>query len=225
MIKNKKLLAALGIFTLWLYGAWAVFEMLLNPMLKEATDNEYILLLLRDGVIKNLVWTLPAVLLIKHFSDDMLVGMRELFGFKKAASKYLLIVLPLAAFVLLGELIRTHTIEVSSAYHPSQFIVILFVGFTEEIVFRGLYLNAAMKYADTNKKQYLAAGLNSLMFLAIHFPKWIMEGVFVNGFARFGFVTIIALSLLFSFCFVRSRNIWVPAVLHSFYDMMIFVLV
>ena len=120
MIKNKKLLAALGIFTLWLYGAWAGFEMLLNPMLKEATDNEYILLLLRDGVIKNLVWTLPAVLLIKHFSDGMLVGMRELFGFKKAASKYLLIVLPLAAFVLLGELIRTHTIEVSSVVNTGN---------------------------------------------------------------------------------------------------------
>ena len=225
LLKNKKLLMCLILFTVWLYGAWALYHLLIEPAIKGMTDNEYVRVLLRDGVIKSLVWTLPAVLLIRRFSSDMLIGMRQLFSFRKAALKYLLIAVPLAAFVLIAPLLRGKGINISPTFHPSKLITVLFVGFTEEIVFRGLYLNASLKGADTNAKKYTAVGVNALMFLVIHFPIWISTGTFTANFASFAFVTIIALSVLFSFCTINCRNIWVASILHSFYDMLVFVFV
>ena len=225
MIKNKKLLLYLGIFTIWLYGAWAVSEMLLMPAISGLGVNEYVYVLLRDVLLKSAVWILPAMLLIKRFSDDMSAGFKERFTFSRASRKYLLIAFALAGFVLFGVVVRTHTLAISSTFHPSKLIVALLVGFTEEIVFRGLYLNAAMKNADTDTKKYIAVGINALMFLVIHFPIWISSGVFVINFKSFAFLTIIALSVLFSFCFIKCRNIWVAAILHSFYDLLVFMFV
>lgn len=223
MIKNKKLSAAWLLFAVWLYGMWAVCELLIVPPLKQSVQNEYLFTFLRDGVLKNLIWTLPAFLLIKHFRSSLLLDDKQLFSFGKEQAKYLLTGVFLAVFVLIGSVVRHHGFAVSESFHPSRLMIVLFVGLSEEIVFRGFFLNATLKHTDADWKKWLAFGGNALMFLAIHFPIWISEGVFAANFRSMGFVIVIVLSVLFSVCTTRSRSLWTAVILHSFYDLMVIV--
>ena len=181
--------------------------------------------LLRDGLIKNLVWTLPAFLLIRHFSKELLTDYRKLFSFHRGCWKYLALAVPLAVLVVGGALFRNHGLVLSSSFHPSKLIIALLVGISEESVFRGFLLNADMKRADTEKKQIPAYAVNMVLFLLIHFPIWLREGVFVSSITGFGFVTVMLLGLLFGWCLVQCKSIWPSVVLHSFYDLLIFLLV
>lgn len=225
MIKNKRLFRTWIIFAVIFYAVWALTEMVMMPLIGSVTDNRYILTVFRDVLIKNLFWTLPAILLIRHFSEDMYSGIKELFSFNKKTWKYLLLLIPISAVVIGGQLIRNHSLSVSSSFHPSMIFMVLFVGLTEEIVFRGFFLNSMMKNADTEKKRYLAFAVNAVMFLVIHFPIWIAEGRFVSSFSSFGFVTVLFLSVLFGICFVRTKSLWSAIIIHSLYDLLICVIV
>jgi len=100
-------------------------------------------------------------------------------------------------------------------------IIVLFVGITEESVFRGWLLNATLDRWG----KWCALIVNSLLFLAIHFPKWIVSGEFVYAFTSFGFAEVIALSLLFGWSFLRTRNLLLPIALHMFYDLVVMMFV
>ena len=225
MIKNKRLLLTWIIFAIIFYSVLAFTEMLIVPFSSNVTDNRYILTAFRDVLIKNLFWTLPAVLLIRHFSEDMYSAIKELFSFNKKTLKYLLLLIPISVVVIGGQLIRNHSLSVSSDFHPSMLFMVLFVGLTEEIVFRGFFLNSMMKNADTEKKRYLAYAINAVMFLLIHFPIWIAEGRFVSAFSSFAFVTVLFLSVLFGICFVRTKSLWSAIIIHSLYDLLICVFI
>jgi membrane protease YdiL (CAAX protease family) len=86
------------------------------------------------------------------------------------------------------------------------------------MVFRGWLLNATVK----DIPQWLAVLLNALMFLAIHFPRWIQEGIFISTIASFNFMGIIILSVVFSLSFLKSKNILIPVTMHMLYDFLAF---
>lgn len=222
---SNKLLLTLVIFGILFYGTWALVELVVRDWLASFADP-VMLALLRDGVIKNLVWTLPALLLIRHFSAELAVGHREMWHWKK---KDWLVFLPLLAaltvFVLAAALLDDHALNISPSFGWDTIIIVLFVGLTEELVFRGWLLNAAAKHADTELKKWLILLLNAVLFLVIHFPIWIKSGVFVSSFQGMGFLTIIVLSMLFGWSFLKTRNLLVPILLHSVYDLLVFLLV
>ena len=70
---------ALIVYGLLFYAAWSVMELVLDPPLKAAISNEVLYAFVKDGIIKNIVWTLPAVLLVRQFDGEVLVRLRELF--------------------------------------------------------------------------------------------------------------------------------------------------
>lgn len=224
MVKNKKTLTALLLFCVWLYGAWTLGETLLFPLMKNALQNEYLYALLRDGLIKNLIWTVPALALIRSFSTEMYVGFKQLYAFRREHIKYLLIAVLMAVFVITGSVVRRHGLSLNPSFHPAQLIVVLFVGFSEETVFRGFLLNAAMKNADSDVKIAAAVGVNALLFLVIHFPIWISSGTFITSFSSMAFVSILLLSAVFSWCFIRCKSLTVAIILHSVYDLLVFLL-
>lgn len=225
MMKNKRLLLTLGIYVVLFYASWAFVEMVLIVWMAAIFDK-VTMTLMRDALIKNLLWTLPALLLIHAFRGELAVGEKEMWRWKK---KDFLILLPLAAFlaafVLVGSLVRRHGLSISPNFGWDSVIIVLTVGVTEELVFRGWLLNVMAKNADTEGKKLLALLLNAVMFLCIHFPIWITSGVFVSSFRSMGFVTVIVLSMLFGMSFLRTKNLLVPIILHSFYDLLVFMFV
>ena len=225
MIKNKALGLTLVIYTVLFYAIWTVYGFVFAGMIDHALNDNVMIMLIRSGVIKNIVWTLPAIVLIVWFEDDMFANTKEMCRFGKKDLIGIPVMLCLEAYVFLGTFIRKHGLFINESFGLDKVIIVLFVGLTEELVFRGWLLNAFMKNADTDKKRYIAIGINAVMFLMIHFPVWITSGDFVNNITSLSFVIIIVLSLVFSYCFIKTKNIFVPIIIHSVYDLLVFMFV
>ena len=220
--RNISLKKAMVIFTVLFYSAWAVFELAAKPWMSENIKNEALFSILENGVIKNLVWTLPAMLLVRCYSSDMYVGLKDMFTQKVNRLRYLPVFLVFAVYNLCGAYLSHGKLGISGRFSIGEIICVLFVGLTEEMVFRGWLLNATL--SKDNKKQWTAVLLNAVMFLVIHFPIWIKNGIFVTSFTSMGFIVLMILSVIFSVSFIKSKNILVPITLHMFWDLLQFML-
>ena len=215
-MKSKEKTCTLIVYVIIFYAVWSVWEFVFKPMIDDSMDNQYIAQLIKSGVIKNLVWTVPAILLVRHFSSEVHIGLKEMFSPK---TNWLGALPYFAVFtvIILGNSFIIHkTIAISDKCEPHVLLGYLFVGLTEEMVFRGWLLNATYR----EDKKWLAIGVNSVMFLMIHFPRWIHEGIFVNNILSLGFVFVIALSFVFSYTFLKNRNILIPIALHMYWDIL-----
>lgn len=222
MSENKTIkkipVRTLVVYSVLFYGAWSIVHFFIDPVIT-AECSEVMSTFLINGVIKNLIWTLPALLLIRKYKDSMYVGLKEMFTPDKKCVKYLWVFPAMAAYIILAVVIHGGKITIQESFGISDIIVVLFVGITEELVFRGWLLNSTVNMGE-NK----ALAINAAMFLLIHFPKWICDGVFVSNITSFSFVSIIALSVIFGLLFLRTKNILIPVAAHMMWDLLLFML-
>lgn len=221
MTKNKNIILVLILYTICFFSIWAAFELYFKGQIENIFESEYVAQFIKSGIIKNIVWTLPAFFLIGYFDSDMYIKRKEMFITKVNWLKYIPIFIALGVYVLLGSLLQNGKISVSDDFHGDSLIIILFVGLTEEIVFRGWLLNATLKIM----KKWSAVILNAILFLLIHFPRWIDDGMLLTNIVNMGFVGIMILSIIFSLTFIKSKNIIVPIAIHMFYDLLCFLFV
>jgi len=212
---NKKLTTVLIIYSVLLYAAWAVYELLIVPYYK-AGAGETLFRILDSAVVKTAVWTVPAFLLIMHFNADVSVPVREMFSFRRGWKTLLTALVPMTAYILLVAWKTKGGISISGQI-PVNTLIFLFVGFNEEMVFRGWLFNATVR----EDSPWPAYALNAVMFVLIHFPKWIADGVLLTNILSAGFIIIAMLSVLFAWTFRKTRNILVPAFLHFWWDLLI----
>lgn len=218
-MKNTKHFKALSVYIIVFYGIWSVFELIIKDKIDKLINNEIISQFIKSGLIKNLIWTLPAILLIKHFESDVHIKLKEMFVNKVDWLKYLPIFAVFTGYILLGSYFENGKISVSDTFGFCEIIIVLFVGITEEIVFRGWLLNSTL----TEKHKWFPVLINAFLFLAVHFPVWIYDGTFIDNFLNLGFMCIIILSTIFSFSFIKSKNIFVPVLLHMYWDLLMFI--
>ena len=212
---------------------WSIRELVIRPVFLDSLND--ILFQVMETIIKISIWTLPAIFLIKHYKNDMWISLKEMFinkpeFFKREVLEkkpkwfelkiekdplivYLLflLIIPFRAFISLKEL----------TIHPSFQIIkmieiVLFVGITEEIVFRGWLLNSFIK----RMKLWPAILLNSVLFLFIHFPIWIyfkhdLFTILSNSFGVFG------VSVLLCILFIKSKNIIIPILFHMIWNLLL----
>jgi hypothetical protein len=161
--------------------------------------------------------------LLCRFDKFAFIECRQLFKIRNAAADILKYWPVLTGFILYNsaiDFLMHGSVAMSESFRPTQLIIVLFVGLTEEMVFRGWLLNIMLK----TKHQWIMILINACMFLLIHFPRWIYGGIFVSSFLNFGFISILVLSIIFSISFIKSRNLIVPIALHMFWDLLSFLL-
>lgn len=214
-MEKRKALVLLA-YTVAFYGVWTAFELFGKDVIDNAVANASIAQLIKSGVIKNLVWTLPAAVLIARFRSYVHVPLGEMFSAKVHALRYAPLFIGFTVWILAGAILQNGRLEVASSFGVRQGIVVLFVGLTEELVFRGWLLNATVG----ENRRWIPVVLNALLFLAIHFPRWIYEGVFFQRFADLGFLSVLGLSVIFSLTFIKSKSILVPIALHMYWDLL-----
>ncbi len=222
MSENKKSvyvpIKVLAVYSVIFYPLWTVFHFFIDPVL-QTLPSEALSAFISEGIIKNLIWTLPAVILMRKYSDKLHIPFKDMFKWNKDCNKYLLVFPAFLSYVIFGIVVHGGKLALSGDFGLDEIITVLFVGVTEEFVFRGWLLNATV-----NRKENVAVGLNALMFLAIHFPRWIAEGAFITNFKSLGFISILALSYIFGWIFIKTKNIVLPITLHMFWDLIIFML-
>lgn len=216
MERQRFKLPVLVIYTLIFYGIWSLFEIFIKGAVSASIENELIAQFIKSGIIKNLVWTLPAVFLIRFFEDDSYLRLKEMFTNKVNLSKFVPHFLAFTAYVLLAALLTRGNI--SAGICGDDLIILLFVGITEETVFRGWLLNATI----TENRKWLPILVNAVMFLLIHFPSWIASGEFSDISVIPNALCVLALSVIFSLSFIKSKSIWLPIALHTYWDLLVF---
>ena len=213
--KNTKLFILI-IYCIIFYTVWSIYEFFGKPVLHDLIENEMLLVFIQSGVIKNVWWTLPAALLVHHFRSYVNIPLKEMYTNKVNWLKFLPVFLFFTAFNLINAFLVHGKLAIVDSFHTSDLIWIAFVGLTEEMVFRGWLLNATLR----EDKKWLCVTINALMFMAVHFPRWICDGIFIRAFTSFGFIEILILGFIFSWSFIKSKNILVPIALHTYWDIL-----
>ncbi len=211
MKTNLKLRTVLIIYAFILYGLWSLLELYLKPQIgiDEFTKEVY---------IKLVLWLLPAMVIHFCFSDDMFIKKEEMYLLRKSCWIFVPIMLLFSTYILISEYLTNGKITISESFGMSTIVEVLSIAISEEMVFRGVFLNAILK----NKKKYLAVFINSLMFLAVHFPVWIQSDVFISVFTSGGFITVLLVSFIVSFVFIKTKSIWTAIFLHFWWDLLLF---
>jgi len=209
MTRIQKKYTILILYCLCFFAVWTVFELFIKPQI----DSQ----LLRTVVIKNTVWVLPAMLLVHALSGDVQVGLKEMFVTKVKWWRYLWVYALLAVWALLGGIFQPGGLTFELTFN--ELVIVLFVGITEEMVFRGWLLNATVKYLPP----WLAILINAVLFMVIHFPRFIMEGTFIHEFTSFANVGLMVFSAILSISFLKSKNLLIPITMHMLYDLLMFV--
>ena len=214
--KNFIPIKTLVIYSLIFYLFWAVFNFTAKPFLAVHTSDAWAAFI-EDGIVKNLAWTLPAVLLLRKYSGSFFVELPKLYKPNKECIKYLW-VYPLTVLIPLMNVISAgDRIKISDTFGLNYIIIFICVGITEETVFRGFLLNST--YERHNE---VSIAVNAVMFLIIHFPIWIYKGGFVENFTSGGFITIMLLSVIFSLLFIKTKSLFIPITIHMLWDLIIF---
>ena len=216
-MNDKKGLTAkhIIIYLLIFFSFWSLRELVIQPIFLTPLSPVFSALI--GEIIKLSTWTLPAVLLIKHFHNDMEVSLKEMFTSKLQWHRdylfALVFVLVLIVRPLHGWLIHGN-FELNPNFVPENLIgAVLFVGITEELVFRGFLLNAFLKKMELK----YAIALDAVLFALIHYPIWLYRG-FTLPEIMLASVQVAFLSAGFAYSFIKTRNIFVPIALHMVWN-------
>jgi len=216
MAKIRKLsVFHIGIYIVIFFLVWSIRELIIRPVFLDSLNE--IMFQVMESSMKLLVWTLPAVLFIRYFQGEMWISLKEMFTnkpkwFKDAPMLALVIIIPfLQAWMSFGK------ITIHQDFVPIKLIeTVLFVGITEEMVFRGFLLNAMLK----KMKLMPAILINAALFLFIHYPFWIYQGHNISMFISSSF-TVLLLGALFAYSFVKTKNILIPIALHMKWNLLL----
>jgi len=209
MSKNKNSLVT---YIILFYLIWSSYELLIKPLILQMPilPNTFI-----QTIIKLSVWTLPSYILIKN-SSYLEISYPYLFQNKIKWKKWIILLLVMVLYLILGSYFQYGDLKIRETFQIISIInSVLFVGITEEMVFRGLILNTLL----TKVNKWGALILSSILFVVIHFPTWIYTGTLVANLISGGFIQVFILSLIFGYSFIKSKNIFVPIVLHMVWNL------
>ena len=212
MRTNSKLHIVLMIYTIIFYSLRSLLELYLKTKIgiDEFTKEVY---------IKCVVLLVPAILIHFNFSNDMFIKKEEMYLLNKKCWIAVPMMLLFAIYIIINEYLINGKLEINESFGINTVVEVLSIAAGEEMVFRGLFLSAILR----DKKKYLAVFINSLLFLAIHFPVWIQSGTFISAFTSGGFITVLLLSCIFSFAFIKTKSIWTAVFLHFGWDFLLFI--
>ena len=208
------------LYIILFYAIWTYFELFVKDFLDSVITNENLCQFVKSGIIKNIVWTIPAIILVKHYKNDVYVSLKEMFNVRCNWGKYLPMFALFTIYLFVGAFITNGKIAIVDEFGIDKIIIVLFVGLTEEMVFRGWLLNATIE----DGRKWKGIIINAIMFLLIHFPVWIHDGVFISNFTSFSFLSVPILSVIFSWFFIQSRNILIPIIFHMYWDLIMLML-
>ena len=232
--KGKLTWYKIGIYYIIFFTLLCIKNLIIRPVFLDTLN--ILAFQIVESIIKLLIYTLPAILLIKYYQNDMWIGLKEMFTNKpnwlskikpeKKPKWYefnieqypLIIYLLLLLLLPLRALLVFRGLSIHPTFQPIRLIEgVLFVGITEEIAFRGWLLNAFIK----KMKLWPAILLNSMLFLFFHFPFWVYIGHDIFT-ILFGSLGIFAISIIFCIIFIKSKNILVPIIFHMAWNLLYF---
>lgn len=215
MQRKRRLSASviIGYFIVFI-ALWTIRELVIGPICDQIF-SEWANVFIGIG-LKVLIWLVPSIFFIRYFEQDLWLTLKEMMSNRVKWRGYILIFLGFCLYYLIASYCIFHQITINAGFKMTVLVgVVLFVGLTEEAVFRGWLLNATIKKLGS----WPAILLNAVMFLSIHIPIWYYTNILSTPMkALQNAITVFVLSIIFAWTFVKSRNIFVPIILHTSWD-------
>ena len=171
-----------------------------------------------SAVIKIAIWVIPVIFLVKVMEKDnplSYLGLR--YNFKNGLKWVCWVSLVfLSYFVILNFIVLKSNIDFQMGLHEWLNIVLL-VGITEEIVFRGFLLRKLMD----SYKFWIANTITALLFVSIHFPIWFYKDLFEFSYLLNGITTTFVLGIILGFIYKKSNSLWSVIIVHSLYNLLV----
>lgn len=191
------------------FAFWALYVLVWSRSVQAALPP--VAAALAGEGIKLASWAAPACLLVSHFRRDVEIPLPGLFARPSGSPMpFVYGLLLLAGAPFLGALVRQDlSLQLPP---PTEWIsTVVFVGISEELVFRGWLFNYFCKNASMQTANILQAAL----FVLIHFPTWIRSGSFFEPFTLLALVAGIFLrGWIFGYLVQKNRSLWPAILLH-----------
>jgi membrane protease YdiL (CAAX protease family) len=167
-----------------------------------------------------LVWTAPVLVWLVATGHNPIRWLKLHPGAGRGLAWGLLVGVPWAAANVIGHGVLTGDWHFSLVIGLSQWVnAVVFVGFSEEVVFRGFYLPAFVARFGFARANVLQA----LLFLGIHLPGWALSGRLFNHGALQLCASIAFFGLITGWLLRRTRSLWTCMLFHSFNNLASFV--
>jgi hypothetical protein len=123
------------------------------------------------------------------------------------------------AYQFIGKIVISEPIKFDIFFDTDKWVKgVILVGFTEEILFRGFFLQGIASYTRFGFANIITA----ILFLLIHFPGWLALNALPTGIflkiALFSFIFIF--SIVQGYVFKKTESLWVCIVIHSINNFM-----
>jgi membrane protease YdiL (CAAX protease family) len=213
-IPKMHLLGYIGLF----FSLWTTYVFFISPLVKMRYPDLYIY-----DVGKLLLWILPAFAYLKYEGLDILTYLKLRKVTQEHVKWAVLISLAFVANQLIGRMVAAHELKFSVFFAAHHWVKgVILVGFTEEILFRGFFLQKIAAYT----KFGIANSITSVLFLLIHFPGWIALDALPAGnfFKLYLFAFIVSFSLIEGYVLKKTGSLWVCIVIHSINNFMSYAL-
>ncbi len=170
-----------------------------------------------SAIIKIVIWVIPVILLIKIMEKNSpfpYLGLCHNFrkGLKWTGWVSLVFI---SFFVVLNFIVLDNTIDFQLGFNEWLNIILL-VGITEEIVFRGFLLKKLMD----SFRFWIANTITSFLFVSIHFPIWIYKGLFEFPNILSSIISVFVMGIIFGFVYKKSNSLWSVIIIHSLYNLL-----
>lgn len=202
------LICYIGLFFL----LWTLYVSIVLPVVKNSPFYFY-------DIFKLLIWTLPVFMFLKYEKVDALSYLKLKSNGKKCIKWATLISLAFIGYQIIGCLVVSQEVKFNPFFDVDKWIKgVILVGFIEEILFRGFFLQRIASYTRFG----FANIITSILFLLIHFPGWFALNEFPPGtflkIALFAFVFIF--SIVQGYVLKKTESLWVCIVIHSINNFM-----
>lgn len=171
-----------------------------------------------SAVVKIVIWIIPVFCLIKVVekrNPSSYLGLTHHVdkGLKWAGWFTLALAV---CFLMANVLILGNSIKLDLEF-DEWLNTIIIVGISEEIVFRGFILNKLLERIQFWKANIIT----SLLFVPIHFPIWMYEGLFQFPYVFGASVNVFVVGVLFGYVYKKTGSLWSVIIIHSMYNLFV----
>ena len=163
-------------------------------------------------VIYGVWWSGFAFSLIYYFRNRLSWDLKEMLTKKPHMKTLLIALLIILVYYFICWAVAGFRFDFKMNW-LDYFLTVVGVGIFEESVFRGWFYNA---WSTLVKEKY-ANIISAAMFVFIHYPRWFQLGRTVGDIV-YGSIYVFVLGVLFGVLFRKNRSIWTPAIVHSVWD-------
>lgn len=181
---------------------------IVNPWVRETAE----------GIVKVIIWLGAGIFLLKKYGSELKTDAKAMVK-TKPDGKLLISILGLfLIYHVISNIVTNHGFKINENFHAYEIIgTVVVAGTVEEIVFRGFLYNSLSRLFSFNK----AAIISSVMFVIIHYPKYIWDGSFGFPWVLSVSIMIFLLGYTFAYVFEKSGSIWTSIILHMSWNLLV----